>query len=139
MAGGAGVETALFDAASVGTGAGFRQLRSALSAARARRDPPWANLGVLGDRLGVVELQELEASMTLAGGGARVRESLAAKAESMRLKDLGQLESEAEARSETMVLPVAMMFAGFLLLIGYPALAGLSGRHDRPAARHRPS
>jgi hypothetical protein len=50
-----------------------------------------------------------------------------AKAESMRLKDLTDLESEAQARSETMVLPVALMFAGFMLLIGYPALAGLSG------------
>ena len=25
-----------------------------------------------------------------------------------------------------MVLPVAMMFAGFVLLLGYPAIAGLS-------------
>jgi hypothetical protein len=65
--------------------------------------------------------------MSLAGDGARVRDSLNAKAESMRGKDLAQIESEAQRRSETMVLPVAMMFAGFLLLIGYPALSGLSG------------
>lgn len=127
MAGGAGVETALYDAAAIGRGSAFRQLRSALSAAQARREATWESLGVLGHRLGIIELQELESSMTLAGGGARVRDSLNAKAESMRRKDLSQLEAEAEARSETMVLPVAMMFAGFLLLIGYPALAGLSG------------
>ena len=64
--------------------------------------------------------------MTLAGDGAQVRDSLAAKAGGLRLRDLNQLESEAQARSETMVLPVALMFAGFLLLIGYPALAALS-------------
>ncbi len=65
--------------------------------------------------------------MTLAGGGAQVRDSLNAKAVSIRQKDLGDIESEAQARSETMVLPVALMFAGFLVLIGYPALAALSG------------
>ena len=64
--------------------------------------------------------------MTLAGGGAQVRDSLSAKAAGIRLRDLAELESEAQARSETMVLPVALMFAGFLVLIGYPALAALS-------------
>jgi hypothetical protein len=127
MAGGAGTETALYDAAAIGRGSAFRQMRTALSAAQARREAPWLSLGALGRRLGVAELEELEASITLAGQGARVRESLMAKAESMRLKDLADLESEAQARSETMVLPVALMFAGFMLLIGYPALAGLSG------------
>ena len=126
MAGGAGVETAMFDAVAAGTGSEFRHLRSALSAAQARREPPWTALGQLGARLGVPELEELEASMTLAGGGALVRDSLTAKAVGIRMKDLAQLESEAQARSETMVLPVALMFAGFLLLIGYPALAALS-------------
>lgn len=127
MAGGAGIETALYEAAAIGRGTAFRHIQAALSTARARREAPWAPLGALGVRLGVVELQELEASMSLAGDGARVRDSLNAKAESMRGKDLAQIESEAQRRSETMVLPVAMMFAGFLLLIGYPALSGLSG------------
>ena len=127
IAGGAGVETALYDAASIGRGAAFRQLQSALSAAQARREAPWTTFGVLGRRLGVVELEELDASMSLAGEGAWVRESLTAKAEAMRTKDLAEIEYQAQARSETMVLPVAMMFAGFLLLIGFPALAGLSG------------
>lgn len=126
MAGGAGVETAMFDAVAAGTSSEFRHLRSALTAAQARREPPWTALGQLGTRLGVPELEELEASMTLAGGGALVRDSLTAKAVGIRMKDLAQLESEAQARSETMVLPVALMFAGFLLLIGYPALAALS-------------
>lgn len=126
MAGGAGVETAMSDAAAVGHGPAFGHLRSALTSAQARRQPPWRALGELGARLRVNELTELEASMTLAGGGALVRDSLTAKAEAIRAKDLAQLESEAEAKSETMVLPVAMMFAGFLVLIGYPALAALS-------------
>lgn len=126
MAGGAGVETAMFDAADAGQGRSLRHIRSALSAAQARREPPWSQLAELGSRLGVSELEELHASMTLAGGGAQVRDSLAAKARGIRLRDIAQTETEAQARSETMVLPVVLMFAGFLLLIGYPALAGLS-------------
>lgn len=126
MSGGAGVETAMFDAVAIGEGSAFRHLRSALSAAQARREPPWRLLGELGDRLGIGELEELHASMTLAGDGAQVRDSLSAKASGIRMRDLAELESEAQARSETMVLPVALMFAGFLVLIGYPALAALS-------------
>jgi len=126
LAGGAGVQSALYDAAAIGRGSGFRHLKTALSAAQARREPPWETLGVLGQRLGVSELVELKQSMTLAGDGARVRSSLRAKAESMRDKDRAQQETEAEKRSESMVLPVVMTFAGFLVLIGYPAIAGLS-------------
>jgi tight adherence protein C len=126
MSGGAGVETAMFDAVDAANGTAFRQLRTSLIAAQARREAPWRLLGTLGARIGVGELEELEASMTLAGDGAQVRDSLTAKAVGIRMRDLAALESHAQARSETMVLPVALMFAGFLVLIGYPALAALS-------------
>lgn len=127
MAGGAGPESAMFAAADVGRGPAFRHLRSALLAAQVRQEAPWALLGQLGTTLAVPELVELGASMTLAGGGAQVKDSLSTKAASIRIKDLAQSESEAQAKSETMALPVVMMFTGFLLLLGYPALAGLSG------------
>jgi len=128
MAGGAGVETAMAEAARIGQGRGYRHLRAALSAAHARRRGPWQEFGELGRRVGVEELENIEASMALVSEeGARVRESLTTRAASMRERDLLQQEAQAHAKSETMVLPVAMMFAGFLLLIGYPALAGLSG------------
>jgi Flp pilus assembly protein TadB len=126
MAGGAGVETAMYDAVEAGTGPAFGHVRASLAAAQARREAPWRAIGQLGARLGVGELEELEASMTLAGEGAHVRESLTAKATAIRQRDVAHLESEAQARSETMVLPVVLMFAGFLLLIGYPALAALA-------------
>jgi Flp pilus assembly protein TadB len=126
MAGGAGVETALHEAAAIGSSPGFRHLRASLSAAAIRREPPWSAFGELGRRIGVRELERLEAAMTLAGSGARVKESLRVRAEGLRERDLAAQEAAAHARSETMVLPVAMMFAGFVLLLGYPAIAGLS-------------
>jgi len=127
MSGGAGVQSAIYDAAAIGRGSAFRHMKSALSQAQARRETPWATLGALGGRLEVAELVELEQSMTLAADGSRVRESLRAKAEAMRDRDRAEQEAEAERRSESMVLPVAMMFAGFLLLLGYPAVQALSG------------
>jgi tight adherence protein C len=125
MAGGAGVDTALFEAAAVGRGPAFRQLRTAISAAQARRQAPWATLGELGRRIGVADLEDLEASMHPAGDGARIRDSLVAQAHVIREKAIADTEAAAESKSETMALPVALMFCGFLLLVGYPAMAAL--------------
>jgi tight adherence protein C len=127
IAGGRGVESALYDAVELGQGDAYRQLRLALAGAQARRVAPWRALGDLGRRLRVPALEELESSMVLAGeSGARVRDSLVSKAKAMRTKDLNEIESEAQARSETMVFPVVLMFAAFLVLVGYPAMAGLA-------------
>lgn len=126
MAGGAGPESAMFDAAEIGHGSSFRHIRAAIATSQMRREDPWIGLGRVGHDLGVVELVELEATMRLAAGGAKVKASLTAKAVSIREKDLAHIESAAEARSESMILPVMLMFAGFIVLLGYPALAGLA-------------
>jgi Flp pilus assembly protein TadB len=124
LAGGGGVEGALGDAAGIGRGWAFAQLRTALATARVRRETPWAALGRLGGELGVPELVELAASVGLAGTeGAKVRASLAAKAESLRAHQLAEAEGEAQAATERMSLPVVLLFAGFLIFIGYPAIA----------------
>ena len=130
LAGGGGVETALGDAASVGHGWAFDELRHSLDAARLARDTPWSALERLGNELGVAELGELAASVGLAGAeGAKVRASLGAKAASLRSHQLAEAETTAQAATEKMSLPVVLLFAGFLCFIGYPAiervLAGL--------------
>jgi tight adherence protein C len=123
LAGGGGVETALSDAASVGNGWAFGQLRHALDTARLARQPPQQALGRLGSDLGVPELSELAASVSLAGTeGAKVRASLGAKAASLRTHELADAESAAQAATERMSLPVVVLFAGFLAFIGYPAI-----------------
>ncbi len=124
LAGGAGVEGALVDAASIGHGVAATGLRRALQTARLRREPPWAALGRLGEDLGISELVELAASVELAGTeGAKVRASLAAKAMSLRSHQLAEAETQAQSATERMSLPVVLLFAGFLVFIGYPAIA----------------
>jgi len=124
LAGGAGIEAALTYSAAAGHGWAFTRLRGALQAAQLTRRPPWQLLGQLGDDLGLSELSELAASVTLAGTeGARVRASLAAKAAGLRTRQLADAETAAQAATERMSLPLVLLFAGFLLLIGYPAVA----------------
>lgn len=123
LAGGAGVESALEDAADIGSGWAFARLRHALAAARVRRETPWKALRELGEELGIAELVELAASVSLAGTeGARVRASLVAKARSLRAHALAEAKAEAHAATERMSLPLVLLFAGFLVFIGYPAI-----------------
>jgi tight adherence protein C len=123
LAGGAGVESALRDAAGVGRGWAFRQLHNALDVTSLTAETPWAALARLGTELKVDELVALASSVSLAGTeGARVRQSLAVKATSLRDHALAEAESEAEASTEKMAVPVVLLFVGFLVLVGYPAL-----------------
>jgi len=124
LAGGAPYQQAMQDAVSAGNGWVFTELRRPLVAARDRGLPPWEGLRDLGRSLGVVELEELTSSISLAGAqGAHVGESLISKADSLRARRISEAEAEAERVSERMSLPVAILALAFVALIGYPALA----------------
>jgi Flp pilus assembly protein TadB len=128
LAGGAGLETAMYAAADAGDGWVFDHLRATLLRARTTRRSVWSCLADLGAELGVDDLGELSASVQLAGQhGARVASSLSARASSMRAHLLARLEAEAEAASERMGLPTVLMFVGFLFLLGYPAVRIILG------------
>jgi len=126
VAGGAGIETSLAEAADAGEGWPFAQLRAGLTSARVQGTTPWEAFAELGDRLRLPPLSEFAASVSLAGEhGAKVRASLAAKAESLRDHEVRDAESEAEAASERMTVPVIVLVLGFVVFIGYPALGRL--------------
>lgn len=128
LAGGAGVDGALNFAVGVGRGWAFDQLRRALVTAKLTRTTPWSALRQLGAELGVQPLTDLAASVSLAGTeGARVRASLAAKAAALRTRELTLTESEAQAATERMSVPVVVLCAGFLIFIGFPAVANVLG------------
>lgn len=124
VAGGSGVEGALVDAAGIREGWAFSRLRRALDAARITRTAPWTALQRLGMELGIAELEELAASVSLAGTeGATVRRSLAARAATLRCHLLSGSEAAAQGATEAMSLPVVLLFFGFLLFIAFPAIA----------------
>lgn len=127
LAGGAGIETALHAAADAGDGWGYRTIRSELRRARLTGRSPWDTFAGLAERLGVTELAELAASVSLAGShGARIRASLAAKADTLRGHQIAETESAAEAATERMTIPVAVLLFGFLVFIAYPAIAQIT-------------
>lgn len=123
LAGGAGVDSALHAAARAGKGWAFERFQLALDTAHLTRTTPWTRLRQLGVELGVADLSELAASVSLAGTeGARVRTSLATKAAALRTREHNEIETNAQATTERMALPVAAFLTGFLIFLTYPAL-----------------
>jgi tight adherence protein C len=124
LAGGAGVQQALNDAAAAPQGWAASRIRRALATAQLARTSIWDELARLGEQTGVPELSELAATIGLAGAeGAKIRHSLETKAAAMRGRRLSEADGAAQAATERMSLPVVLLFAAFLLFIGYPAMA----------------
>jgi Flp pilus assembly protein TadB len=124
LAAGSGQEEAFTTAAQAGTGPGHDRLRAALAAARTTRTPVWDEIAALGRRTGVPELTELAATSLLAGTeGAKIRDTLATKAASLRARLLAAAEAKAASATERMGLPTVLLMVGFLIFVCYPALA----------------
>ncbi|MGH9210544.1 MAG: type II secretion system F family protein [Acidimicrobiales bacterium] len=127
LAAGAGPEAALHSAADSGAGWVFGELRAALEGARRTRRSMADALSALGHELDISELRELSASVALLSNqGAKVRASLVAKADSMRAQQTSEAEAEAESATERMTLPVVVLLVGFLMFIGFPAVARMT-------------
>jgi Flp pilus assembly protein TadB len=118
---GAGPTEALEAAARIGGGWAFARIEGALDASRKAGRPPWEGLAALAAETGVAELADLADIAEVAGHeGARILQTLAARAESMRAQALAATKAKAGARSTTMVVPIALLGAGFLLLLIFP-------------------
>ena len=71
------------------------------------------------------------ATWWLAGAqGARIRASLATKADTLRAHQIAETEAAAEATTERMNLPTAVLLFGFLLFIVFPAVTAITGITD---------
>jgi pilus assembly protein TadC len=127
-ASGAGPGEALEAPARVCQGWAFTRIAATLDpASRGTRDP-WDELARLADQIGVQELADTAAIARRAGTqGARILDSLTAKAVSLRAQQLAQQLARAKSRTETMTVPVALSVLGYLILLGYPAYARIVG------------
>ncbi|MGH1489008.1 MAG: type II secretion system F family protein [Acidimicrobiales bacterium] len=128
LAGGGGTESALIGAAEAGEGWVFAEFRSALRRGELTGRTPWDVFEELGAHYGIDELRELASSVSLAGGqGARVRQSLVAKAEALRAQQSAEIESMAESNTEKMIVPVSIMVLGLMVFIGRGAIDAIGG------------
>ena len=122
-----GPESAMDLAAQAGQGPAFAELRRAVWQARLAGEPVWDTLDELGRRLRIAELREVAAAGSLAGeSGAAVRQSLTAKARSLRQAALAEAETTARKQSQALFGPLVLMGLGFVVFLIYPLLTNLS-------------
>ncbi|WP_314307165.1 type II secretion system F family protein [Actinomyces johnsonii] len=128
LSAGRGVPEALDAASSLSDDPAMVRIRNALDVARLRGDTPWTALGQLGTQLRIDELRDLSAALALvAEDGAKIRESLGARASSMRRRDLADAEGKAGENSESMLVAQLVVAMGFIVFLVYPALTGIMG------------
>ena len=128
LAGGRGVPEALMMASSLGDGWAMTRIRDTLASARIIGITPWQALGRLGEEVDVDELRDLSSALALvADDGAKVRQSLAARAETMRRRELAEIEGRAGERSQSMLVAQLLLCAGFLLFLAFPAAMKMLG------------
>ncbi|WP_433498573.1 type II secretion system F family protein [Sphaerimonospora sp. CA-214678] len=125
---GRGPADALDSAARVGKGRTFKRLAAALDPAFRGTGSAWDELARLSQEIAVPELAEVAAIARMAGTeGASILDTLKAKAASLRESELAALLARAKSRTETMTVPMSLTIVGFMVLLGYPALARMTG------------
>ena len=128
LSAGRGVPEALDAASALSDDPAMARIRDALAAARLRGETPWAAMGRLGTTLRIDELRDLSAALALvAEDGAKIRESLSARATSMRRRELADAEGRAGENSESMLVAQLVIAIGFIVFLVYPALSGIMG------------
>jgi tight adherence protein C len=128
LAGGRGVPEALQSASEISDGWAMVRIRDTLLSARLHGVTPWAALAELGAEVRVDELVDLGAALALvAEDGAKVRESLAARATSMRRRELAAVEGKAGEQSQSMLVAQILLCVGFLIFLAYPAVVAVLG------------
>jgi hypothetical protein len=128
LAGGRGVPEALMAASEIGSSWALARIRDALANARITGQTPWQALGALGEEVQVDDLRDLAAALSLvAEDGAKVRESLTARAVSLRRREITDLEGQAGEKSQSMLVAQMLLVAGFLVFLTFPVVGVLLG------------
>lgn len=126
LAGGRGLPEALLSASTISDHWAVVRIRQELANARLFGTTPWAALGDLGEAIDVEELKDLAGALALAADdGAKIRQSLSARAASMRRRELADAEGEAGEKSQSMLVAQLVICAAFMVFLGYPAVAQL--------------
>ena len=127
LAGGRGLPEALMSAAEISDGWAVRRIRNTLSDARLSGQTQWTALSGLGQAIGIDELVDLGHALALtADDGAKIRSSLASRAETMRRRELSEIEGKAGQKSQSMLVAQVLLCTGFLVYLIYPAIVQIA-------------
>ena len=117
---------ALMTAASYSRQPGFVVIRDALRRSAAGGEAPWTGLRRLADERRLRFLDPFCAALELAGTtGAGSRQAILAQVEAARSKAMLEADAAAASSDEKMGAPLALIGAAFMILMGYPPLAGI--------------
>ena len=127
LAGGRGLPEALMSAAEISDGWAVRRIRNVLADARLSGQTQWVALGNLGLAVGLEELVDLGNALALtADDGAKIRTSLASRAQTMRRRELSEIEGKAGQQSQSMLVAQILLCTGFLVFLIYPAITQIA-------------
>ena len=124
----AGADTfgALAAAASYSEQPGFVVIRDALRVSAASGEPPWTGMRRLADERRLRFLDPFCSALELAGTtGAGSRQAILAQVESARSKAMLEADAAAASSGEKMGAPLALIGGAFMILMGFPPLAGI--------------
>lgn len=122
-AGNVSAEQAMEQAAEVGEGWAFQRIRGALARSRVDKVPHWESLARITAELDLPVLDDLAAIMRQsADDGASVYATLRSRAKNLRTELLAAQAAEANANSEKMTAPGALMAVLVMLLIAFPGV-----------------
>ncbi|WUD70298.1 type II secretion system F family protein [Streptomyces sp. NBC_00510] len=122
-AGNVSAEQAMEQAAQVGSGWAFTRIEQALASSRLDKVPHWESLGRLTAELDLPVLDDLAAIMRQStDDGASVYATLRSRAKNLRTELLARQAAEANADSEKMTAPGALLAVLVMLLIAFPAV-----------------
>jgi tight adherence protein C len=123
MAASAAPTEALPSAARIGAGWPMNLLRETLRHATLSGQDQADALTDLGDKIGVSELSDLGTLLASVGrDGARARDTLIARAATMRSTRVASVEGLAGQRTQSMLIAQVMIGASFILFLLYPAI-----------------
>ena len=126
VAGGSHSDGALYQAAAVGSGWAFDELKAAMDWSRVNGRPPAAGFQRLAAEIGVADVEELAATIRLtAEQGASPSDALACKAEMLSALELANARMKADSTTERMAIPTVVVAIAFVMFVGYPALSSL--------------
>ena len=124
----AGADTfgALAVAASYSQQPGFVVIRDALRTSAASGEAPWTGLRRLADERRLRFLDPFCSALELAGTtGAGSRQAILAQVDAARSKAMLEADAAAASSGEKMGAPLALIGGAFMILMGYPPLAGI--------------
>ncbi|MGW0751967.1 type II secretion system F family protein [Streptomyces sp. NPDC002587] len=122
-AGNVSAEQAMEQAARVGHGWAFQRIQGALARSHVDKVPHWESLARLTAELDLPVLDDLAAIMRQSSDdGASVYATLRSRAKNLRTELLAAQAAEANADSEKMTAPGALLAVLVMLLIAFPAI-----------------